>query len=85
MALQFSSYIYGIDTPSGQTEISAAGGELNSFASSAVHIYPTTAVRGKGGVTCQAIIHVFPTGATHDGWKYYSADSVSTLKTAANA
>lgn len=85
MALQFLSYIYGIDSAGGQTEITAAGGQANTFASNAVHIYPTTAVRGQAQVTCASIVEVPATGNNQISTKYYSAETVAALQTKANA
>lgn len=85
MANIFSSYIYGIDAPGGNTDITAAGGQLNGFPSTRCHIYPTTSVRGTAQVTCAAIIELLPEGLNQKSTKYYSADSVATLVTASNA
>ena len=85
MALQFLTYIYGIDQPGGKTEIAAACGQANTFASNTVHIYPTTDARGKAQVTCASVVEVFPPGLNQLGWKYYSAETVAQLQTKANA
>ncbi len=79
----FSAYIYGIDAPGGNTDIAAAGGQLNGFTSSGVHFYPTTSVRGTAQVTCAAIIEVLPTGLNQKSTKYYTDSTVATLVTAA--
>jgi len=85
MAQIFNAYIYGIDAPGGSTEISAAGGEINGFSPTTVHIYPTTAVRGNAQVACAAVIEVLPNGNNQKSTKYYTAATVATLTTAANA
>lgn len=85
MANQFTAYIYGIDAAGGNTDVTPAGGVLNSFPSQGVHIYPTTAVRGVAQVTCQSIIEIPGTGLNQRPTKYYTAAAVSTLVTAANA
>lgn len=84
MAVVVSSYIYGIDGPGGPTNISAAGGQLNAFSTANVHFYPTNEVRGAAQVTCNAIIEVAPVGLNQISRKFYTADTVSTLITAAN-
>jgi len=84
MAVVIASYIYGIDAPTGNTDISAAGGQINAFSTSNVHFYPTNSVRGNAQVTCNAIIEVAATGLNQGSRKYYTADTVATLVTAAN-
>jgi len=79
----FSAYIYGIDAPGGNTEIAAAGGQLNGFSQAGVHFYPTTAVRGNAQVTCNAVIEVLATGLNQKSTKYYTDSTVATLVTAA--
>lgn len=85
MANQFLSYIYGIDAPGGKTEISAPGGEPNTFPSaSGVRIYPTTQTRGVAQVACQSVIELLPTGLNQKPTKFYSAETVAALQTKAN-
>lgn len=79
----FITYIYGIDSPGGNTEISASGGAANSFPSAGTHIYPTSTVRGNGQVTCVSIIELLPQGLNQVSTKYYSADTVAALNTLA--
>ena len=85
MAQIFNAYIYGIDAPGGSTEIAPAGGLINGFSPTTVHIYPTTQVRGNAQVTCAAVIEVLPNGNNQISTKYYTAATVATLTTAANA
>lgn len=85
MANLISAYIYGIDSPGGQTEISAAGGQQNLFAVGGVHIYPTTSARGKANVTCAAVIEVLPTGLNQISTKYYTDSTMATLLASGNA
>jgi len=85
MAQIFTAYIYGIDAPGGNTDIAAEGGELNGFAPATCHFYPTTSVRGVAQVTCNSIIEVLPQGLNQRSTKYYTAATISTLVTAANA
>ena len=85
MAQQFLSYIYQIVSAGGTTTIKAAGGEPNTFASAAVHIYPTTETGGINNIQLNSIIQILPTGLNQQSTKYYSAESVSALQTKANA
>lgn len=85
MANIFSAFIYGIDAPGGTTEISAAGGQQNGFASAKCHVYPTTAVRGVAQVTCNSIIELLPDGLNQQSRKFYTDSTVSEVITAANA
>jgi hypothetical protein len=63
MANLFLVQVYGIDAPGGATEIAAAGGQANLFASqSPIHVYPTTETRGVAQVQCNAVIEVLPQG-----------------------
>jgi len=83
----FSSYIYQIDFPGGSPYVpSEAGGRLNSFPSAGVRIYqpqsPTTS-GVNNNVTINAIIELLPTGLNQRPTKFYSADTVSDLNTAA--
>lgn len=84
MAQLFSSYIYGVEGPGGLTSISAAGGQLNAFSPVGCHIYPTTSVQGNAQVTCNSVIEIPPTGTNSISRKFYTADTVATLVTAAN-
>jgi len=81
----FSSYIYGIDAPGGSTEIALAGGAINSFPSAGTRFEPAPAnyKRGVTQVTMNAAIVVLPTGLNQLPTKYWTADSVATLNTAA--
>lgn len=85
MAQVLTAYIYGIDGPGGNTDISAAGGQLNAFSVVGTHFYPTSDVRGAAQVTCQSVIEVAPTGLNQKSTKYYTAATVATLVTASNA
>lgn len=85
MALQFLSYIYGVNGLGGNTDVTAAGGIPNTFPSTNVHIYPTTDVRGTAQVTCQSIIELPASGNNQPSVKYYSAETVAALQTKANA
>lgn len=84
MASVFSSYIYQIDKPGGRTIIQAAGGQLNAFSPTSVHIYPTTETGGINNIQMNAIIELLPSGLNQPSSKYFSAETVSALETKAN-
>lgn len=79
------SYIYGIDAPGGSTEIAAAGGQANSFPSAGTRFYPCppNTVRGVAQVTCNSVIELLASGNNQPSTKFYTADTVATLNTAA--
>lgn len=85
MAQLFTVYIYGIDAPGGNTEIAAAGGEPNDFAPGTTHVYPTSSVRGRAQVTCNAVIELLPTGLNQQTKKFYTAKTPAEIATLANA
>jgi hypothetical protein len=86
MAQVIEAYIYGINSPGGQTEIASASGQLNLFAvGSGVHFYPTTEVRGVAQVQCNSVIEVLPTGLNQISTKYFTDKSLATILTDANA
>jgi hypothetical protein len=86
MAQVIEAYIYGINSPGGQTEIAAASGQLNLFAvGSGVHFYPTTEVRGVAEVQCNSVIEVLPTGLNQISTKYFTDKTLATILTDANA
>lgn len=85
MAQVVQAFIYGIDSPGGQTEIASASGQLNLFATSGVHFYPTTQVRGVAEVQCNSVVEVLPTGLNQISTKYYTDKSLGTLLSEANA
>jgi len=85
MAQLIQAFIYGIDSPGGQTEIASASGQLNLFAvGSGVHFYPTTQVRGVAEVQCNAVVEVLPTGLNQISTKYYTDKSLATILSEAN-
>jgi len=86
MANLFSVQVYGIDAAGGATEISAAGGQANLFASqSPIHVYPTTQVRGVAQVQCNAVVEVLPQGLNQISTKYFTDRTVAQVATLANA
>ena len=86
MAQVIEAYIYGINSPGGQTEIASASGQLNLFAvGSGVHFYPTTEVRGVAEVQCNSVIEVLPTGLNQISTKYFTDKTLATILTDANA
>jgi hypothetical protein len=86
MAQVIEAYIYGINSPGGQTEIASASGQLNLFAvGSGVHFYPTTDVRGVAEVQCNSVIEVLPTGLNQISTKYFTDKTLATILTEANA
>lgn len=85
MAQVIEAYIYGIDSPGGQTEIAAAGGQQNLFAvGSGIHFYPTTQVRGVAQVQCNSVVEVLPTGLNQISTKYYTDKDLATILSEAN-
>jgi hypothetical protein len=85
MAQVIEAYIYGINSPGGQTEIASAAGQLNLFAiGSGVHFYPTTEVRGVAEVQCNSVIEVLPTGLNQISTKYFTDKTLATILTEAN-
>lgn len=86
MAQVIQAYIYGIDSPGGQTEIASSAGQLNLFTvGGGIHFYPTTAVRGVAQVQCNSVIEVLPTGLNQISTKYFTDKTLATLKTESNA
>lgn len=86
MAQVIEAFIYGIDSPGGQTEIASASGQQNLFAvGSGVHFYPTTQVRGVAEVQCSSVIEVLPTGLNQISTKYYTDKDLGTILSEANA
>jgi hypothetical protein len=86
MAQVIEAYIYGINSPGGQTEIASASGQLNLFAvGSGIHFYPTTEVRGVAEVQCNSVIEVLPTGLNQISTKYFTNKSLATILSEANA
>jgi hypothetical protein len=82
----FLVQVYGVDAPGGQTEIAAAGGQANLFASqSPIHVYPTTQTRGVAQVQCNAVIEVLPQGLNQISTKYFTDRTVAQVQTLANA
>ena len=86
MAQVIQAFIYGIDSPGGQTEIASGGGQLNLFAvGSGIHFYPTTLVRGVADVQCNSVIEVLPTGLNQISTKYYTNKTLATILSESNA
>lgn len=86
MAQVIEAFIYGINSPGGQTEIASAAGQLNLFAvGGGVHFYPTTEVRGVAEVQCNAVIEVLPTGLNQISTKYFTDKPLATILSEANA
>ena len=86
MANLFLVQVYGIDAPGGSTEIAAAGGQANLFASqSPIHVYPTTETRGVAQVQCNAVVEVLPQGLNQISTKYFTDRTVAQVQTLANA
>jgi hypothetical protein len=81
----FAVQVYGIDAAGGQTEISSASGQTNLFGVQAVHVYPTTDVRGVAQVQCNAVIEVLPTGLNQISKKFFTDRTVAQVQTLANA
>jgi len=82
----FLVQVYGIDAPGGATEIAAAGGQANLFASySPIHVYPTTEKRGVAQVQCNAVVEVLPQGLNQISTKYFTDRTVAQVQTLANA
>ena len=83
----FLSSIYGIQTPldGSLTFVGGTTGIPNSFPSAGTRIYqaPSGTVGGNGSVTINSVIELLPTGLNKDGFKFFSADTVATLNTAA--
>ena len=87
MAQVIQAFIYGIDSPGGQTEIASASGQLNLFSvqGGGVHFYPTTQTRGVADVQCNSVIELLPTGLNQISTKYYTNKTLATLLSEANA
>jgi hypothetical protein len=85
MAQLVGVYVYGIDGPGGQTEISAAGGQYNLLPSVGVHVFPTTQKRGQANVTCNSVIELLPTGLNQVSTKFFTDKTVAQVLALANA
>jgi hypothetical protein len=86
MAQVIQAFIYGIDSPGGQTEIASASGQLNLFTvGGGIHFYPTTQTRGTAQVQCNSVIEVLPTGLNQISTKYFTNKSLATILSESNA
>ena len=81
----FAVQVYGIDAAGGSTEIAAASGQTNLFGVQAVHVYPTTEVRGVAQVQCNAVVEVLPQGLNQISTKFFTDRTVTQVQTLANA
>lgn len=85
MALQLSASIYGI----GDNAVGTAQGVTMSFPTQGIRIEPANLSLGTNtsfnGVTVASCIQVLPTGLNTNERRYYSAATVGTLVSAANA
>jgi len=55
------------------------------FGVQAVHVYPTTDVRGVAQVQCNAVIEVLPTGLNQISKKFFTDRTVAQVQALANA
>jgi hypothetical protein len=86
MAQVIQAFIYGIDSPGGQTDIASAAGQLNLFTvGGGIHFYPTTQVRGAAQVQCNSVVEVLPTGLNQISTKYFTDKSLATILSESNA
>lgn len=86
MAQHFLASIYAVQPPLGSyTYVGTNEGVTNSFPVEGTRFFEAKAGTTANGVTMNSIIELLPTGLNVHSFKYWSAATVATLNTAANA